>query len=186
MGGVGAFKNANASGEKNADPAKSGDSKGSASGGGSGSGGAAAAAGSKVAATERTKTVLACLFEALGARRATHQVARVLCALSAGTAQAAADAAVAHTAASTALRRGQTAGGPGALPAALGAGAVAAPRALLPVLASLPERSADIVGLALEVLETGQAAADSIAHAGGGGEVADGVVVFGSVDSAGR
>ncbi|CAN0291911.1 unnamed protein product, partial [Laminaria digitata] len=68
-------------------------------------------------------------------------------------------------------------------PVVMAAAAAVPPRVLLPVLASLPERCADIVGLALEVLETGQAAADALARDEGGG--ADQGAVFRSVDAAG-
>lgn len=143
------------------------------SGGAGGAGGAVAAG--KVAATERTKTVLACLFEALGAKRATREVGRVLCTLSAGAAAAAA-------AAGAEAIRGPRGGSEAEVVAP--ASAAVAPPALLPVLASLPERCVDIVGLALEVLETGQAAADALAKQGGAD--ADRVVAFGSADSNGR
>lgn len=127
-----------------------------------------------MAATERTKTVLACLFEALGAKRATREVGRVLCTLSAGAAAGAA-------AAAEALRGGR-AGAEAEVVAPTSA--AVAPPALLPVLASLPERCVDIVGLALEVLETGQAAADALAKQGGAD--ADRAVAFGSADSTAR
>lgn len=99
-----------------------------------------------VTATERTKTVLACLFEALGAKRATQEVAKVLCALSAGTAEVV------------------TAGEKSVQPDDEAKVKATAPRALLPVLASLPERSVDVVGIALEILETGQSASDALAR----------------------
>lgn len=173
-----------------------------AAGDGAGGGASGSAGGStKVAATERTKTVLACLFEALGSRRATREVARVLCAISAGTAAAAAAAAVASAAAAseaaaTAAAAAGEGGGWGRQEAALlvppavvvpvlTAAAAVPPRVLLPVLASLPERCADIVGLALEVLETGQAAADALARDEGRGAGGHGAV-FRSVDAAGR
>lgn len=161
------------------DPGISGDgpiASGGSSGGGAGGGGVGGTG--KVTATERTKTVFACLFEALGPRRATREVARVLCALSAGMAEAIAAAAVA------AVGGGSEEWGAGAvLPLVPAIGAVA-PRALLPVLASLPERCADVVGLALEVLETGQAAADALARQRG--VDANWVVVFGSKNPSGR
>ena len=183
------------------DPGVAGDGAG---GGAGGSGGGS----TKVAATERTKTVLACLFEALGSRRATREVARVLCAISAGTAAAAAAAAVASAAATAAAAAAATeaaaaaaaaageGGGWGRQEAALlvppavvvpvvTAAAAVPPRVLLPVLASLPERCADIVGLALEVLETGQAAADALARDEGRGAGGHGAV-FRSVDATGR
>lgn len=153
------------------DPGISGDGAG---GGGGGAGGGGAGAVGRVAATERTKTVLACLFEALGAKRATLEVGRVLCTLSAGTAAAAAAAEA---------PRGAR-GGTTEVEAVAPASAAVAPPALLPVLASLPERCVDIVGLALEVLETGQAAADALAKHGGAD--ADRAVAFGSADSTGR
>lgn len=153
------------------DPGISGDGAGGAGAGGAG------VAGGKVAATERTKTVLACLFEALGAKRATREVGRVLCTLSAATAAAAAAAA----AAAEAPRGGR---GSAEAEAVAPASAVVAPPALLPVLASLPERCVDVVGLALEVLETGRAAADALAKQGGAD--ADRAVAFGSVDATGR
>lgn len=161
------------------DPAASGDGAGTGgpaggAGGGPGGGGGAGGPG-KVAATERTRIVLACLFEALGAKRATREVARVLCTLSAGTAEGMAAAAAAGAIPGEAARVSA---------AAAAAAAAVAPPALLPVLASLPERCTDIVGLALEVLETGQAAADALAREGG--VSADRAVVFGSVDAAGR
>lgn len=115
------------------------------SGGSGGSIGPAA----RAAAQDRAKTVLACLFEALGKVRALRELARVLCALAADTAKV------------------------GQLPRAEGESGpahdegVVVPQSLLPVLEALPPRSADVVGLALEVLATGQAAADVLACAGG-------------------
>lgn len=106
-----------------------------------------------VTATERTKTVLACLFEALGAKRATQEVAKVLCALSAGTAEEV-----------TAVASVAGGGEKSAQPDDAAKVKATAPRALLPVLASLPERSVDVVGIALEILETGQSAADALAR----------------------
>lgn len=109
----------------------------------------------------------------------------MLCSLSAGTAEvmAAAAAAAATTAATGVWGERRVGAGTELAAVAPAAGAVA-PRALLPVLASLPERCADIVGLALEVLETGQAAADALAREGGA--AADGKTLFGSSDATGR
>lgn len=104
-----------------------------------------------VTATERTKTVLACLFEALGAKRATQEVAKVLCALSAGTAEVV-----------TAVASGGSE--KSAQPDDEVKVKATAPQALLPVLASLPERSVDVVGIAVEILETGQSASDALAR----------------------
>lgn len=150
------------------------DPGGKIAGDSAGAGGAGVAG--KVAATERTKTVLACLFEALGQQRATREVARVFCAMAARTAQAMADAA--------------SAAGEGAGRVAVvlvPAAEAVAPRALLPVLESMPPQSANGVGLAMEVLETGQAAADALARAGGAAAARDGrVVVFDAVDASGR
>lgn len=161
---------------------------GGAAGGGGGKGGVAGGGG-KVAATERTKIVLACLFEALGAKRATREVARVLCTLSAGAAETMAAAAAAAAAAPATGMPGVPPPPPRRAAAVAPAAAAVAPPALLPVLASLPERCKDVVGLALEVLETGQAAADVLASQGGAAAAAGAdsrAVVFGSADSAGR
>lgn len=166
---------------------------GGAAGGGGGVKGGVAGGGGKVEATERTKIVLACLFEALGAKRATREVARVLCTLSAGAAETMAAAAAAAAAApATGMPGVSPPPPPPARRAAIVAPAAAAvaPPALLPVLASLPERCKDVVGLALEVLETGQAAADVLASQGAAAAAAAGAdsraVVFGSANSSGR
>ena len=143
-----------------------------------GPGGAHHKAGVTVTATERTKTVLACMFEALGAKRATQEVAKVLCALSAATAEAMTHFSSSATAATVEEQeRGKD-------DASVAARAVA-PQALLPVLTSLPERSVDVVSIALEMLETGQSAADALAS--GGGARDGGKVVFSvAADAAGR
>lgn len=135
---------------------------------------------------ERMKTVLSCLFDALGQSRATTEVARVLCTLCARTA-----------AASTAAAAGEGAPWPGSAGIEGASGArrgtlapAAAPKALLPMLESLPHRSTEVLGLAVEMLEIGQAAADALVaigsetEGGGGGE--RGAGIFESVDAAGR
>lgn len=171
---------------------------GDGKGGGGGGGTVGAGAASKVAAAERTKTVLACLFEALGAKRATREVGRVLCMISAGMAEgvaAAAEAAASAAAAAEAAVEAAAAEAPrwarGGVAEAVAvvvpeaaAAAAEAPPALLPVLASLPEQCVDIVGLALELLETGQAAADVLAREGGTGT--DRTAMFALVDATGR
>lgn len=181
--------NAGGAGGAGADfPGSGRDPGGKIAGGDSvGPGGAGGGAG-KVAATERTKTVLACLFEALGQQRATREVARVFCALSARTAQAMSEAAAAAAAAAAVAAGGGAERVVVAVAVVPPAAEAVAPRALLPVLESMPPQSANGVGLAMEVLETGQAAADALGRVGGGGAGAGGgrVVVFGSVDASGR
>ncbi|CAM9263242.1 unnamed protein product, partial [Pylaiella littoralis] len=170
---------------------------GDGKGGGGGGGTVGAGAASKVAAAERTKTVLACLFEALGAKRATREVGRVLCMISAGMAEGVAAAAAAASAAAAAeaaveaaaaeaprWARGGVAEAVAVVVPEAAAAAAEAPPALLPVLASLPEQCVDIVGLALELLETGQAAADVLAREGGTGT--DRTAMFALGDASGR
>lgn len=112
----------------------------------------------------------------MGQSRATREVAQVLCTLSAGT------AAASTAAAAVEMGSGEVDGGQGWRGAATVIPRVAAPRALLPVLESLPPRSADVIGLAVEVLKIGQAAADALVGVGDGG----GGGIFAAKDGAGR
>lgn len=57
---------------------------------------------------------------------------------------------------------------------------VSAPGALLHIMESLPSRSTDVLGIAVEMLETAQAAADALAGREEGEEI------FKAVDAAGR
>lgn len=156
-------------------------------GSGSGPGSAESNAARQMAVTERTRTVLSSLFDALGQRRGMVELARVLASL---TARAAASSVVmAEAAAKKAEETAETAAAPlwesglgshaaaqEAAVAAATAATVAAtaasassatsPRALLPVLESLRVKNLSVVGLAVEVLEIGRVAADALTRAG--------------------